>query len=79
LGKGSKHPTHPGTEAMPRYLTTAQVATIFGQRDTYIRRLVDQLKPPVDRFGLKRMIPRRRLAEIEEILRSRGRLEEVSP
>ncbi len=54
-------------------LTTRQVGEKYGGIPEWtMRRVVDSLEPPVERFGLKRMIPVERLPEIERALRARG-------
>ena len=54
---------------MGRFLTTRQVGELYQEPEWRIRRIVDHLHPPVDRFGLKRMIPADRLGEIAARLR----------
>lgn len=56
---------------MGRFLTTREVGEIYSEPEWRIRRIVDGLQPAVARFGLKRMIPADRLAEIAERLRDR--------
>ena len=56
---------------MGRFLTTREVGDIYQEPEWRIRRIVDRLHPPVDRFGLKRMIPAGRLGEIADRLRER--------
>jgi len=42
---------------MPQLLTTRQVGDIIGCPEWLVRRVVDSLGEPVQRFGHKRMIP----------------------
>ncbi len=56
---------------MPRFFTTREVGEIYQEPEWRIRRIVDRLQPPVDRFGLKRMIPAVRLGEIADRLKQR--------
>lgn len=53
------------------FLTTREVGDETGKPEWLIRRIVDSLSPPVNRFGHKRMIPRDRLPEIEQALAER--------
>jgi hypothetical protein len=50
---------------MPQFLTTRQVGEIIGRPEWLIRRVVDSLDTPVQRFGHKRMIP----AAMVEVIR----------
>ncbi len=56
---------------MGRFLTTREVGELYQSKEWTIRRIVDGLNPPVDRFGHKRMIPAGRLGEIAERLQER--------
>mgnify|MGYP001493797572 CR=1 FL=1 len=56
---------------MGRFFTTRQVGEMHQAPEWEVRRIVDQLEPPVDRFGLKRMIPDERVGEIAARLRHR--------
>jgi len=58
---------------MPRYFTTREVGDICDQPEWLIRRVADELDPPVSRFGHKRMIPADRVSEIKERLSQRHR------
>lgn len=57
---------------MAHFLTTREVADIYLVPQWRIRRIVDAMQPPVDRFGLKRMIPAGRLVEIASRLQARS-------
>jgi hypothetical protein len=54
-----------------RYLTTRQVGDQIGEGEWTVRRIADDLSPPIERFGQKRMIPADRVAEIEAKARER--------
>ena len=56
---------------MSRFLTTQQVAEIVGEGPWTVRRVVDGLGKPIERFGAKRMIPPDMLPEIAEAIRNR--------
>lgn len=63
---------------MPNFFTTRQVGEMFGgEPEWMIRRIVDQLDEPVERFGSKRVITPAMLPRIAEALRDRGRLREA--
>lgn len=57
-----------------RFFTTREVGELYDQPEWLVRRIVDELDEPVDRFGLKRMIPAAFLPQIGDALRARGRL-----
>jgi excisionase family DNA binding protein len=61
---------------MPEILTTREAGEVLGAPEWTIRRIVDELSPPVARFGWKRAIPRERLPEIKQALESRRRNQE---
>lgn len=52
-------------------LTTREVGEIVGQPEWLVRRIVDKLAPPVEKFGHKRMIPPARLPEIQTAITAR--------
>lgn len=52
----------------PEFLTTRQVGDLVDQPDWLVRRIVDALAPPVEKFGHKRMVPRVRLPEIRRAI-----------
>ncbi len=52
-------------------LTTGDVCRITLQPEWAVRRVVDSLEPPIQKFGQNRMIPRGRLTEIKRLLRKR--------
>lgn len=56
---------------MKEVLTTREAGDEVGRPEWFVRRIVDSLNPPVDRFGHKRMIPRERLAEIRKAIDER--------
>lgn len=58
---------------MPEILTTREAGEVLCAPEWTIRRIVDELTPPVPRFGLKRAIPKERLPEIKQALASRRR------
>jgi hypothetical protein len=58
-------------------LTTREVAVIFGQSESRIRRIVDRLGT-FPRFGGKRAIPRDRLPEIASLLTAKQSKEVAS-
>jgi hypothetical protein len=49
-------------------LTTREVGQLYRQPEWLIRRLVDEILPPFEKFGHKRLIPRQRLPEIQAAL-----------
>ncbi len=56
---------------MADFLTTREAGDEVGKPTWLIRRIVDSLTPPVNRFGHKRMIPRDRLPEIRKAIDQR--------
>ena len=63
---------------MGRYFTTRQVGEIYDKPEWKVRRVVDELTPPVGKFGNKRMIPAERLGEIAQRLQGCKRTLEAS-
>lgn len=59
-----------------KLLTTREVGEIVGQPEWLVRRIVDHLAPPVEKFGHKRMIPLSRLPEIQTALAARKHAKE---
>jgi hypothetical protein len=58
-------------------LTTRDVALLLNRPEWFIRRIVDSLSPPVERFGNKRVVPLARMSEIREAIgRHQARLAE---
>ena len=51
-----------------RFLTTRQAGEFCGAPEWQVRRIVDRLGQPVERFGLKRMIPASLLPAIAEAI-----------
>lgn len=62
---------------MADHYTTRQVAQLLGRPEWLVRRVVDKLSSPVDRFAGKRVIPAGRLVEIAEAIRRREERREV--
>ena len=55
-----------------KYLTTREAGELCDDKPEWlIRRIVDALEPPVERFGNKRMIPADRLPEVKKALEER--------
>ena len=55
-----------------KYVTTREAGELCdGKPEWLIRRVVDSLDPPVERFGNKRMIPADRLPEIIKAIQDR--------
>lgn len=64
---------------MPQFLTTKQVADIIGAAEWRVRRVVDSLAEPIQRFGHKRMIPAALVDRIrDEVARIERRQEAVA-
>lgn len=65
---------------MPTAFTTRETGELLGVDEWRVRRLFeDGTLPEPDRFAGKRVIPRERLAEIMDALRSRGWLPKPKP
>jgi len=62
---------------MSDLLTTREIGDLLGQPEWRIRRVADELVPPVSRFGGKRAITRGRIPAIVAALLARGWLPET--
>ena len=58
---------------MPRFLTTREAGDLLNAPEWRIRKIVDALDEPVERFGHKRMITAEHLPRIAEVLRESQR------
>jgi hypothetical protein len=56
----------------PTYITTGQIADMFGIADWQVRRVVDALGKEIPRAGLYRLVPRSLLASVATELERRG-------
>ena len=62
---------------MKVFLTTREVGELLDQPEWAVRRVVDALLPPVEKFGHKRLIPAVRIHELETALKNRARSREA--
>lgn len=65
-----KNLTTRGEQTM-KNLTTREVSERCDAPDWLVRRVVDAIDPPFDRFGPYRIIPENRLAEVKKAIKKR--------